>query len=45
MLQLSRLLKQSRTLKALIGMGAVEFEEICETFTRVLEQAALSKPR
>lgn len=45
MLQLERITKDSRTLKALIGMGAVEFDGLLTTFTRVLERQALSQPR
>lgn len=45
MLQIERITKDSRTLKALIGMGAVEFATLLTTFTRVLEQQALSQPR
>lgn len=45
MLELTRIMGESRTLKALIGMGAGEFEELCDTFARVLEQEVLSQPR
>lgn len=45
MLQLERVTKDSRTLKALIGMGRGEFDDLLLTFTRVLERHALRKPR
>ena len=45
MLQLARITKDSRTLKALIGMGRAEFDDLLLTFTRVLERHALRQPR
>lgn len=45
MLNLSRILGESRTLKALIGMGAGEFEALRVTFARVLEQEVRRQPR
>ena len=45
MLHMPRIMGDSRTLKALIGMGRGEFDELLVTFTRILEQRALNKPR
>jgi hypothetical protein len=45
MLQFTRIIKDARTLKALIGMGRVEFDQLLSTFTQVLERQVLSQPR
>ena len=45
MLHFTRIIKDARTLKALIGMGRVEFDELLSTFTQVLERQVLSQPR
>jgi hypothetical protein len=45
MLQLERITKDSRTLKALLGMGRGEFDNLLLTFTRVLVRHALRRPR
>lgn len=45
MLQFERILTGSRTLKALIGMGRDEFEDLRVTFSQLLQEHALSQPR
>jgi hypothetical protein len=45
MLNITPISKDSRMLKALIGMGREEFDILLSTFTQVLEQHALSLPR
>jgi hypothetical protein len=45
MLNFTRNTQNSRTLKALIGMGTKQFNDLLVTFSRVLEQHALSLPR
>jgi Helix-turn-helix of DDE superfamily endonuclease len=45
MMQFSRIIQNSRTLKALIGMSTTEFEDLLVKFSCVLDRHALKKPR
>ena len=45
MFNFERFSRDARVLKALIGMELREFDHLLITFTRILEQQALSQPR
>ena len=45
MFNMPRIIGNPRTFKALIGMSTGEFEELLITFTRILQEHSLSKPR